>query len=182
MLGKIVREVKALRLVLVLLLVLLPLLALAPQGVMAATTANVTVNATPAYVSITCNVTDYDFGVVAASSTTNTSIEYFGITNASTVQTDQTIGMTSDNWTGGVVGWAHSDTNTPGADTVGLLSNNGTWGTGDVILKNGAPWNYVYENKPAGGSYTFGLGLNAPTSFTDGVEKTNTVQIYAVQG
>ena len=87
--------------------------------VSAATTADVTVTATPEYIAVSDNAASYDFGVVATSSTTNTSTAHVGITNSSTVQTDITISVTSATWSGGVT-WTHSDTATPGADTAGL--------------------------------------------------------------
>lgn len=148
---------------------------------LAATDADVTVTATPAYVAISSDQSSYDFGVVAASSTPSTTTIWATITNPSTVQTDQTISVTTSSWSGGVT-WTHSDTNTPGADTAGMLTNRGgTWGVGDIIVKNAAP-NFIYENAPASTGYSFGLLLTAPTSFTDGVQKSITVRVTAVAG
>ena len=163
------------------LLVALTLVLLPATGVFAATTADVAVTATPAFIAITDNVTSYDFGVVAASSTTQSNEDWVGITNTSTVQTDITIAVTSATWAGGVT-WTHSDTATPGVDTAGLNSNRGgTLGVSDVIVKFNAP-NYIYENCPASTSFTYGIQLLAPTSFGDGVEKSNTVRISAAAG
>ena len=121
---------------------------------------------------------EYDFGVVAESTEPYTATDYFTITNSSTMQTDQTISVTSATWTGGNA-FTHSDTATPGADTVGLLANqDGTWGVGDVIVKYASP-NYIVENQPANTSYNFGIKLLSPTSASDGVEKENTVRITA---
>lgn len=123
----------------------------------------------------------YDFGVVAESTTPYTATNYFTIDNTSTMQTDQTIAVTTSTWSGGV-GWTHSDTATPGANQAGLLSNKeGTWGVGDVIVKFDTP-DYIAENQPASTDYGFGLKLIAPTSFGDGVEKAITVRITAVAG
>ncbi len=180
MLVKIVREMKIVRVLIAVTIALVSVLGMT-TGALALTTADVTVNATPAFVAITCNVSAYNFGTIAANSTTNTSTAYFGITNTSTVQTDQTISVTGATWLGGVA-WTHSDTATPAADTVGLKSNKaGTWGVSDVIVKNAAP-NFIAENQTASTNYTFGLGLWAPTSFSDGAEKTNTVRVSAVSG
>ena len=177
MLNKIVKEVKGLRLLLALMLALIPMLAV-PQGALALQTADVTVNATPAFVSISCNASFYDFGVVAASSTTNTSDDYFGITNASTVQSDQTIGVTTTTWSGGL-GWVHSDAGTAGDNTTAMYSSNGTaW---SIIVKNAAP-NFIYENLTASQSYNFGLSLQAPTVLYDGAEKSITVRVSAAAG
>ena len=147
----------------------------------AATTADVEVTATPAFVAIADNQTEYDFGVVATSTTPYTSENWSGITNTSTVQTDITISVTGATWSGGVT-WTHSDTCTPGADTAGLKANRGgTWGVSDIIIKNAAP-NYIYENCPALTDFDYGLKLWAPTSFTDGVEKSITVRVSAAAG
>lgn len=153
------------------------MLALAPAtGVMAATTADQTVTFTFAYIAIADNVTSYDFGVVAASSTTETPAGYVGIDNTSSVQTDQTISVTGATWTGGAA-FAHSESATPGADTVGLKANR----SGDVIVKNASP-NNIYENCPATTDYTYKLILLAPTTGSDGVQKTNTVRVSAAAG
>lgn len=166
-----------------LLLSLLPIVGVVsfPHIVFALTTADVTVNATPAYVSISCNVSFYNFGTVAASSTTNTTTSYFGITNASTVQTDQTIGVTAATWSGGD-GWSHDDGGTAGDNITAIYANRGgTWGTGDIIVKYASP-NYVYENCPITTNYDFGLSLQAPTVLYDAAEKTITVRVSATQG
>ena len=62
-----------------------------------------------------------------------------------------------------------------------LANRGGTWGTGDVIVKNAAP-NFIYENCPATTSYSFGLGLWAPTVIYDGSEKSIVVRVSAVAG
>jgi len=157
-------------------------LILVPIGTVgAATTADVTINATPAFVGITVNNATYSFGAIATSSITNTTTAYFTIDNVSTVQTDQTISVTSTNWTGGI-GWYHSDTCTPGVDTAGLKANKGgTWGSGDVIVKNGTP-NYIAENQAATTDYSFGLSFHAPTSFGDGAVKSIVVRVSAAAG
>ena len=155
------------------------LLVLVPTGIVgAATTADITVNATPEYITISVNQSTYDFSTIAESSVTNTTAGYFGITNGSTVQTDQTVSVTSTNWTGGV-GWVHSDTCTPGTATAGMKAQR--VGQSWVIVKNAAP-NYIYENCPASTSYSFALSLHAPTTFTDGVEKSIVVRVSAAAG
>ena len=149
--------------------------------ILAATTADVSVTATPEYIAIADNVTTIDYGVVSASSTPYTDTSQVGITNTSTVQTDQTISVTTSTWAGGVT-WTHSDTATAGADTAGLEANRGgSWESGDIIVKNTSP-NYIYENCPATTDYDYGLQLIAPTSFGDGVEKSITVRVSAAAG
>lgn len=168
--------------VLALVLAFVPTIAF-PSLAIAATDADVTVNATPQSVSISVDISFYDFGNVAPSDTPSSSTSYFTIDNTSNVQTDQTIRVTSNSWSGGVT-WTHSDTATPGADTAGLKANKGgTWGVGDVIIKYNATYNYIAENQAADTDYSFGLKLWAPTSFGDSVEKSmSVVRISAVAG
>src|SRR3972149_7043271 len=130
---------------------------------------------------ITVSPTSYGFGIVDVSSTSNTTTSYFTIDNTSTMQTDQTISVTTTTWSGGVT-WTHSDTATAGANTAGLKANKGgTWGTGDVIVKNASP-NFIAENQAASTDYSFGLSLITPTSHSDGVQKTIVVRITATSG
>lgn len=162
------------------------LLAVGLIGVMAgpalaATTADITVTATPNYVAITCNQSTYDFAGVDAGVDENTTTSWATIDNTSSVQTDQTISVTTATWAGGVT-WTHSDTATAGSDQAGLKANKGgTWGVGDVIIKNSSP-NYIAENQAATTDYSFGIKLIAPTAFTDGVQKSITVRVTAVAG
>jgi len=147
----------------------------------AATTADVTVTFTPQSIAIADDQASYDFGVVDASTTPYTATDWCTITNTSNIQTDITIAVTGNTWTGGTA-YTHDDGGSPGANTVGLLSNrDGTWGVGDVIVKYASP-NYIYENCPATTNFSYGLKLYVPTSFTDYVEKTNTVRVSAAAG
>jgi hypothetical protein len=164
-----------------LLVFLSPLLAI---GVMAtpafaATTANVTITATPSFISISVNDTTWDFGTVTAGTTVNTSTTTaFEVNNLCTVITNVSIAVNSTSWVGGTP-WTHDDTATPGADTAGLLANKGgTWGTGDVIVKQADP-NNIAANQAATTNFTFGLGLQVPTAFTDGTQKTIKVILTA---
>ena len=161
-------------------------LVLFPTAVSAATDADVTVTYTIEYLNITDNATTCAFGGVALSSTSNTSTSFVAITNNSTIQVDAYIGVTGATWTGATP-HTHADDAVPGANTVGLLANKGgTWGTGDVIVKYGggtyATWNLISENLAADADFTYGLGLQAPTSSDDAVEKENTVRVTIVSG
>lgn len=164
------------------LLSILALLLLWATPVMADTTADVTITATPAYIAVSDNTSDYDFGVVSTSSTQETPTSHIAITNTSSVQTDITI-FTTGNFTGGG-GWTVSNTATPGADTAGLNANRGgTWGVSDVIIEEaGGTPNYIYEDCPATTDFDYGIQLLAPTSFSDGDQKTVTVRISAAAG
>jgi hypothetical protein len=155
-------------------------LILIPIGTVgAATTADVTVNATPQYVSISVAPATYAFGSVATSTNYSTSTGYFTITNGSSVQTDQTIAVVNATWLGGVA-WTHSDTGTAGADTVALYASKNT-GAFDIIVKNAAP-NYIAENQAASTNYQYELRMCTPTSFSDGVIKSNVVRVTAAVG
>jgi hypothetical protein len=148
---------------------------------LAATTADITLNAIPAYVSISSDQSVYDFGVVVASATPSTTTSWATIDNTSTIQTDHTISVTTATWSGGVT-WTHSDTATIGTDTAGLKANKGgTWGVGDIIVKNASP-NYIAENQAATTDYSFGLKLLAPDVFSDGIEKEIVVRVSAASG
>ena len=153
---------------------------LVPAQVFASTNADVTVNATPEYISIAVNVTTYNFTAVGAGTWTNTTTGHFGITNTSTVTTNNTIRVLASTWVGGTA-WTHSDTATPGSDTVALKSNKaGTWGTGDVIVQYTDP-QILASNQAATIDWAFGLALGAPTEFSDGVQKGNCVRITATK-
>lgn len=140
----------------------------------AATTADVTVTATPSYVSISNAPSSKAYGIVAASEVYNTTQGYFTITNGSSVTTKITIATTGANWTGGI-GWVVSATGTAGEDTAGLMASNNT-GAFDIIVKNAAP-NYIYENLASGVNPTWELQLKAPTAFNDGAAKSVTVRL-----
>ena len=146
-----------------------------PAG--AATTADVSVTATGAFVSFTSNVSTYDFGTISASSTTNMSGTHIGLTNASTVTTNISVKMLANAWTSVGTGWTHSDT-AAGANTAAMKANSGNdtgWGT-TVFVKYAAPANTIAANLGAGATVLTGLSLLAPTTFTDGSSNNNTVQ------
>ena len=166
------------RLVPIVLLALLSMLV--PAQVFASTNADVTVNATPEYISIAVNITDYDFAGVAPSTWTNTTTSHFGITNTSTVTTDNTIKVLASTWVGGNP-WTHSDDGVPGSNIVALKSNKGgTWGTGDVIVAYTTPL-VLASSQAAMTDWAFGLALGAPTEFSDGAQKGNCVRITATK-
>ena len=153
------------------------LLVFIPVVGVGASTADVTVNATPAYISISVAPTIYSFGVVQASGVTNTTnTTYFTVTNtATTVTTNNTISVNASAWASGGAGWTHSDTATAGDNTVGLEANKGgSWGTGDVVVKNADPLQ-IATNQTALTNWDFGLQLRAPTVFTDG--QTNSILV-----
>jgi hypothetical protein len=141
---------------------------------LAATTATVTVTATPTYIAITNSPASYDFGVIAASATPATSAGYFSITNTSSVATNISIWAVAI--TGGV-GWTLNTTGAPGTDQAGMYAGivSGTFGT--VVTTS--PGAVIKSSLAASTSQTWHLKLMAPTSFTDGVQKSTTVTISA---
>jgi hypothetical protein len=147
--------------------------------VFALTTSDVTVTATPSYISITNDhsVTGNDFGIVTASTNASTAQGHITVTNTSSVPTNVSIKVVTANWTGGTE-WLHSDTAIAGADTAGLTSSNNT-GVYETIVKYAAAFNDIFGNLPANTNFSFELRLVTPTSFSDGTQKTNTVRLTA---
>ncbi|MBA7701764.1 hypothetical protein ES703_110510 [subsurface metagenome] len=145
--------------------------------IFAATSQDVTVNATPSFISISNSQSTYNFGVVVAGTTPTTATDWSTITNSSSVSTDIEISVTTATWSGGVT-WTHSDTATAGEDTAGLKA--GTGGTNDIIVKFASP-NDLVSALGAGTPYDWNLQLIAPSSFTDGVQKEIVVRLTAVE-
>jgi hypothetical protein len=140
-------------------------LTVVPVGsALAANTADVTVNATPGWVSIIVAPTSQDFGVVLAGATPDTTAGVgFTVTNDSTVAMDLDVQCTTV-W-GPVTGtnsWTYADA--AAADTGSL--NFSTTG--------GPPWTFIpsaaavamADAVGVGTDPTFDLQLEAPTSFT----------------
>ena len=150
-----------------------------PAVAVASNTTDVTVNATPAFISISVAPGTYAFGVIATSSVTSSANTTFTVTNGSTVSTNVTIAVVNATWIGGTA-WTHSETATAGADTVGLNSTkaNGDWGVDEVIVKNATP-DQIATSQAATVNFKFGLRMFAPTSFSDGVTKSNVVRLTA---
>lgn len=147
---------------------------------MGATTADVTVTATGAFVSYAANQTTYNFGIVNTSSTTNTSGVWIEFTNSSTVSTNISVKMLANAWTSAGTGWTHSDT-AAGANTAAMKANSDNtiaWST-SVFIKYTAPFNEIAQAvAPSAGviKVNSGLSLLAPTSFTDGNTNNNTIR------
>jgi len=139
---------------------------------------DITLYATPEYVSISITPDSYNFTTVAASATPDTGIGNFTLTNGSTVEVDFTIAVTTNTWAGGVT-WAHSDTCTVGEDQAGLKAGvDDDDDLFDVIVKYSDP-NYLLEDY-TGAGFDFSLELYAPDAFTDGVEKSIVVRVTAI--
>jgi hypothetical protein len=148
-------------------------LVLIPVGTaFADTTQDVVVTATPTFVSITNDHATFDFGVVAASSTPNTTEDYFTVTNDSTVNID--VDIVCDGWSGGATPWIYGAS---GPDTALLNASDGD-GAYDVEVDDATP-TLLHTTAGAGDDFTWELQLEAPSSFSDGDEQTTTVTISA---
>lgn len=158
------------------------ILSMVAMPVLGATTADVTISAQGKYVSFSCNASDYDFGLVDTSSTTNTTGTWALFTNTSSISTNTSVRMLADTWTSSGTGWTHSDS-AAGANTAAVKansSNDTTWGT-NVFVKYNAPFNEIQSDVEANSNFLSGLSLLAPTSLDDGYANNNTVRftIYA---
>jgi uncharacterized cupredoxin-like copper-binding protein len=164
------------------LLVSVILTVVAPFAVMAATTADVTVTATPTYIAITNTPNIYDFAAVAPSSVTNTAgtTSCFTANNTGNAVSNITIVavLTAGNWTGGV-GWIHSNTAIAGVDTVGLKCGTDSGTITDLTVNTTSQ--LLYGNLAVANHTHWGMQLLAPTSFGDGVQKTMIVRLTIVQ-
>jgi len=138
----------------------------------AATTQDITVTATPTFISIVVDNLTMDFGAVAASSTPNSTTDYFTITNSSTVITDITLTALTG-WDGGANDWSWG---AAGEDTGKLAASAGT-GTYSVdIAAVDTPYEII-DSLAATTNDSFELQLVAPSSFTYGNEQTVVVRV-----
>ena len=157
------------------------LVAILPVGLaLAQTSQDVTVTATPSFISISNSSGTWPIGTVSANSTPNTGTGHFTITNTSSEAIDISINCTD--WTGGP-GWTYG---APAADTANLTASSGdstgggSSGAGlydiDVPVGTGA---LLIDAVAVAVDPTWELQLNAPTSFTFGDEQTTIVTITA---
>lgn len=152
------------------------------QPVYAATTQDVTVNATPAYVTISNAPSSFDFGVVTAGSTDNTGNAHFTITNGSSVVIDISINCTA--WSSGGSTWTYND---PGADTANLDASGANGGAGgstgagdyDISIPNSTGILFC-DNVSTVTDPTWELQLDAPSSISYSDEQEITVTLLAV--
>lgn len=145
----------------------------------AATTQDVTVNATPAYITISNAPSTYNFGVISEGATANTTNGYFTITNGSTVNID--ISIQADNWTSSGSAWTYGN---PGADTgnfdassanggVGGSSGAGAWDISVLAYSD----TLICDNVTTVTNPTWELQLDAPSTFSHGDAQVNTVTV-----
>lgn len=140
----------------------------------AATTQDVTVTATPTFVSISNSPNSFDFGSVAASTDENTGTDYFTITNTSTVAIDVDIRAVSG-WEGGATDWTYG---AAGEDTAKLAASAGTGSYAVDIAAVDTDYELI-DSLGATTNDSWELKLVAPTSFTFGTEQSITVRLTA---
>jgi hypothetical protein len=149
-------------------LVLIPV-----SSAFAETSQDVTVTATPTFISIANAPNSFDFDVVDASGTPDTTTGYFDVTNDSTVNID--VDIVCDGWhTPPVDHWTYG---AAGADTALLNASDGD-GAYDVEVDDVTP-TLLHTTVAAGDEFEWELQLEAPTSFSYGDEQTTTVTISA---
>lgn len=155
------------------------LLAILPVGLaFAATTADVTVRATPSFIGITNAPGTNDFGSITAGATPGTASGYFTITNGSSVATD--ISIKCNGWSG-TTAWTYG---AAGADTGQLAASSANGGAGgstgagnfDITVLNGSD-TLLCDAVAIATNPTWELQLQAPSSFTHGAEQTTTVSV-----
>jgi len=134
----------------------------------------VTVTATPSYISILNSPDSQGYGVITASSSNDTDAYYFTITNSSTVTTN--VSIWAGDFTGGT-GWTLSDDGSIGADTAGMYAGTVS-GSFDTVVK-ASPGNVLKSSLASSTNISWHLRLNAPSSFGDGAEKSSTVTVSA---
>lgn len=163
----------------VLLALVVPLLMPAIAG--AATTAVVTLNATPVFVSITVNNTSYNFNNVTEGVDKATGTGYFGITDSSSVVTDNTILVTTT-WESTTPGGSIWTYGAPGVDTCQLKSSDGDAAFDVTVPVTPAAAAALHSTVGAGDDWVFEIQLDAPSSITFGNAQGCKVTISAVDG
>ena len=139
--------------------------------VFSATTANVTVTATPSWVDISNLPIEFDFGLVTASSTPNTGTGYFTVTDSSSVNVTATI--VCNGWSG-TSSWTYG---APGEDQ-GLLNASDNDGAYDVEVDDTTPI-ALHTTTTPGTDWDWELQLEAPSSFTHIYQQTTIVTLSA---
>lgn len=142
--------------------------------VMGATTADITIDATPSYIAITNAPGSFDFLTVVAGVDENTGTDYFTITNTSTVAIDIDIKALTG-WEGGANDWSWG---APGENTARLEASAGT-GLYDLVLTAVDTDYELIDNLSALTNDDWELELRAPTSFTYGNAQQITVRLTA---
>ncbi|MBA7635475.1 hypothetical protein ES703_43079 [subsurface metagenome] len=128
--------------------------------------------------SISNSPDNYGFGTVSESSTSETGLTHFTVTNNSAFNVNITISGTD--MTGGAT-WTLSNDGTAGNMIYGL--NAGLeGGSYNIIVRRDPTYNTLVSGLAGeGGTQKWGLQFLAPTTFTDGGTKSGTVTLTATQ-
>ena len=129
--------------------------------------------------SFTVSPSTYGWGIVGASETPVTGLDYFTITNTGGVAVDITIH--GHDMTGSGTTWTLSDTATPGDGICGYLAGL-EGGSYTIIVKKNTTYNTLKSDLAASGTQKFGLELLTPTvNMGPGVQVTGTITLTATQ-
>ena len=139
--------------------------------VLGATSQDVTVTATPSYISINNTPGSFDFALVTEGGTPNTTTSWFSVTNDSTVNINASVG--SNGWSG-TTAWTYGAS---APDTGQLKASDGD-GLYDVTVPSGSSA-LLHTTVVAGTDFTWELQLDCPSTFSHGAEQTTTVTISA---
>lgn len=147
----------------------------------AGTTQQVTVNATPEYITISNAPATFNFGVVTAGTQPNTTSDYFTVTNGSSVDIDISINCTG--WSAGTP-WTYG---APGADTGRLMASSGEGGVGgstgsgnyDIVVTDSGQ-TLLCDAVGTTTDPQWEMELEAPNSYSHSSEQTTTTEIEAV--
>lgn len=149
-----------------------------PAVAMAATTATVTIDVTPAFVSISTTNDTKDFGIVAAgltNSTVNSTVDYFDVTNAGTVNATVTIKCSTWAHQTGSNDWTYGS---PAADTGQMVFSVGT-GLYDTVIPVSPSTEALFAALVPSTPDYFEVGIDMPTSFTHGDKQRSIITLTA---
>jgi len=165
---------------LVLTLMLSPVAGLLGFGglALASTTQNVTINATPGWLSISNNLTAFDFGTVYEGVDKNTTVNGFNVTNDGSVNCSITIKC--DNWTHitGSNDWIYGAAAENTSELNFALSSGSFPGT--IVPDAGSAAVNLTAELNATDSQLWGLEIEVPLTFTHGDPQQTNVTLTGV--
>ena len=143
---------------------------------LADTTQDVTINATPAWVSISNTPNTFDFGTVYAGVDKDTTLTGFNVTNAGSITCNITIKCNNWTHTSGSNDWTYGEA---ASDTARLMFGveGGSFGT--AVPDAGSSAVSLKTDLTVGTSQKWGLEIDAPTDFTHGDPQQTTVTLTA---
>ena len=167
---------------LIALLLAVALIVVPVSNALAANTDTVTVTATPGWISIVNAPNTYDFGVVLAGATPNTGVNYFTITNSSTVDMD--VNIQCDGWASGGTTWTYGAAGVDQGQLNASSGEGGVAGSGgsglyDVTIPNGVDA-LLCDAVGTATSPQWEMELEAPSSYTGVDVQSTTVTLTGV--